>query len=162
MFIMTTYKQISAKCLVPAQPAHCDNSLTDKVNKLEGEGEWLTRSTRGAGLSRKAVHDRSCSARQEFALAGKGEWELSRQQPLPDCVGSRISLVTLFFFPCFLSCQKQIMGENQELWFPANTVAQVWNPKWWVGTVSLTMSSLGCSNCVGGRSELDDFHYVCF
>lgn len=54
MFIMTTYKQISAKCLVPAQPAHCDNSLTDKVNKLEGEGERLTRSTRGAGRSRKA------------------------------------------------------------------------------------------------------------
>ena len=130
ILIMTTYKQISTKCLVPTQPAYCDNYQPEEVNKLEGDGEQLTRSTRGAGLPREAAQDKSCSHTRSLPSAGKGEEELSAQQPLPDPVGSRTSLVTLLFFPCCLSRQKQILEENQELWFPANAVAQVWNPKW--------------------------------
>ena len=75
--------------------------LTEEVNKLEGEGEQLTRSTRGAGLSREVAHNRSCSAHQEFALAGK-ESENS--------VGSNLSQIV------------EVLGSHWSLYFSSPVV----------------------------------------
>lgn len=85
--------------------------------------EQLTRSARGTGLSRKTVQGRGCSTRHMFVPrdGGRELWP----QPLHACVGSDISLLlAVFFFSCCHYHQKQITGENQELWFPASAVAQ--------------------------------------
>lgn len=99
--------------------------------------EQLMKSAREAGLPRKATQDRGCSARCVFAPRDRKTARIWWPQSFPASIGSDISLLLpIFFFPCCLYRQKQVMEGNQELWFPASTVAQaekpwggVWTPR---------------------------------